>query len=153
MERIRRPAVAGAFYPGDPRQLAADVDELLDGVEQFEPRMGHPKALIVPHAGYIYSGPVAAAAYDELAPILTKIAAQHCDGVKEFPAVGSKEGEVRVAVLGQGTALPHAAEHQPEEHPILPVKARLREQVVHPHEAALPALPNHSPAEPVDEFR
>src|SRR5258706_9616212 len=67
MERIRRAAVAGAFYPGNPGQLAADIDELLDGVEQFEPRMGHPKALIVPHAGYIYSGPVAAAAYDELA--------------------------------------------------------------------------------------
>ena len=68
MEKIRRPAVAGTFYPGDARQLAAEVDDLLDGVEQFEPRMGHPKALIVPHAGYIYSGPVAAAAYDELAP-------------------------------------------------------------------------------------
>jgi hypothetical protein len=68
MERIRRPAVAGTFYPGDARQLAAEVDELLDGVEQLEPRIGHPKALIVPHAGYIYSGPVAAAAYDELAP-------------------------------------------------------------------------------------
>jgi len=67
MERIRRPAVAGTFYPGDPRQLAAEVDELLDGVEQLEPQIGHPKALIVPHAGYIYSGPVAAAAYDELA--------------------------------------------------------------------------------------
>jgi MEMO1 family protein len=68
MEKIRRPAVAGTFYPRDPRQLAAEIDELLDGVERFEPRMGHPKALIVPHAGYIYSGPVAAAAYDELAP-------------------------------------------------------------------------------------
>ena len=68
MERIRRPAVAGTFYPGDPRQLATDVDELLDDVGQFEPRLGYPKALIVPHAGYIYSGPVAAAAYDELAP-------------------------------------------------------------------------------------
>lgn len=68
MQMIRRAAVAGTFYPGDPRQLAAEVDELLGGVEQFEPRFGHPKALIVPHAGYIYSGPVAAAAYDELAP-------------------------------------------------------------------------------------
>ena len=38
-----------------------------DGVEQFEPRLGYPKALIVPHAGYIYSGRVAARAYDELA--------------------------------------------------------------------------------------
>jgi hypothetical protein len=44
------------------------VGELLDGVEQFEPRLDFPKALIVPHAGYVYSGPVAAAAYDEIAP-------------------------------------------------------------------------------------
>jgi len=67
-QRIRPAAVAGAFYPGDPRALAAEVEELLDGVERFEPHFTLPKALIVPHAGYIYSGPVAAAAYDELAP-------------------------------------------------------------------------------------
>ncbi|MGH8705063.1 MAG: AmmeMemoRadiSam system protein B, partial [Burkholderiales bacterium] len=65
---VRPAAVAGAFYPGDPRELAAEIEELLDGVERFEPRFAHPKALIVPHAGYIYSGPVAAAAFDELAP-------------------------------------------------------------------------------------
>jgi MEMO1 family protein len=64
---IRPAAVAGAFYPGDAAQLAAEVGELLDGVENFEPRLGFPKALIVPHAGYVYSGPVAARAYDELA--------------------------------------------------------------------------------------
>jgi hypothetical protein len=54
------------FYPGNAPQLAAEVSELLDGVENFEPRLGFPKALIVPHAGYMYSGPVAARAYDEL---------------------------------------------------------------------------------------
>ena len=59
--------MAGAFYSGDPAQLAADIAELLDGVESLEPKFGHPKALIVPHAGYVYSGPVAARAYDELA--------------------------------------------------------------------------------------
>ncbi len=64
---IRPAAVAGAFYPGDPRQLAADIEEMLGGVESLEPRFGFPKALVVPHAGYIYSGPVAAAAYDRLA--------------------------------------------------------------------------------------
>ena len=56
------------FYPGNAPQLDAEVAELLDGVENFEPRLGYPKALIVPHAGYIYSGPVAARAYDELPP-------------------------------------------------------------------------------------
>ncbi|HEY8070113.1 MAG TPA: AmmeMemoRadiSam system protein B [Burkholderiales bacterium] len=64
---VRPAAVAGAFYPGNAPQLAAELGELLDGVERLEPKFGFPKALIVPHAGYIYSGPVAARAYDELA--------------------------------------------------------------------------------------
>ena len=64
---VRSPAVAGMFYPGNAPQLAAEVDELLDSVDNVEPRLSFPKALIVPHAGYIYSGPVAARAYDELA--------------------------------------------------------------------------------------
>ena len=68
MAAVRPAAVAGMFYPGDARSLAAEVDELLGGVEDLAPRIGFPKALIVPHAGYIYSGPVAARAYDELAP-------------------------------------------------------------------------------------
>ncbi len=68
MASVRPAAVAGMFYPGDPRTLAADVDELLGGVETLAPRLGFPKVLVVPHAGYIYSGPVAARAYDELAP-------------------------------------------------------------------------------------
>jgi AmmeMemoRadiSam system protein B/AmmeMemoRadiSam system protein A len=55
------------FYPGDARSLAAEVEDLLGGTGNPVPRLGHPKALIVPHAGYIYSGPVAARAYDEIA--------------------------------------------------------------------------------------
>jgi AmmeMemoRadiSam system protein B len=67
MPTVRPAAVAGAFYPADPRALAADIEEMLGGVESYEPRLGFPKALVVPHAGYIYSGPVAARAYDDLA--------------------------------------------------------------------------------------
>jgi len=55
------------FYPGDARSLSAEVDELLGSVDAPAPRLGYPKALVVPHAGYIYSGGVAARAYDELA--------------------------------------------------------------------------------------
>jgi AmmeMemoRadiSam system protein B/AmmeMemoRadiSam system protein A len=55
------------FYPGDARTLAADVEELLGGAENLQPRLGFPKALIVPHAGYVYSGSVAAQAYDAIA--------------------------------------------------------------------------------------
>jgi MEMO1 family protein len=67
MASVRPAAVAGMFYPGDARSLATEVDDLLGSVEQAAPRLGYPKALIVPHAGYIYSGGVAARAYDELA--------------------------------------------------------------------------------------
>jgi MEMO1 family protein len=67
MAAVRPAAVAGTFYPGEPRALATELDELFGGVEAAGPRLGFPKALIVPHAGYIYSGPVAARAYDELA--------------------------------------------------------------------------------------
>jgi len=66
--KVRPAAVAGAFYPGDPASLQHELDDLLGGIERFEPRFSLPKALVVPHAGYIYSGPVAAAAYDELLP-------------------------------------------------------------------------------------
>ncbi|HEV3007821.1 MAG TPA: AmmeMemoRadiSam system protein B, partial [Burkholderiales bacterium] len=68
MNSVRPAAVAGMFYPGDARALAAEVDDLLGGVGVPVPRLGYPKALVVPHAGYIYSGPVAARAYDELVP-------------------------------------------------------------------------------------
>src|SRR5436309_5699217 len=68
MASVRPAAVAGTFYPGDSRALTTELDDLLGGVEHLAPRLGFPKALVVPHAGYIYSGPVAARAYDELAP-------------------------------------------------------------------------------------
>src|SRR5881394_546156 len=67
MASIRNAAVAGTFYPGEAKSLLSEIDDLLGGVEPA-PRLGFPKALVVPHAGYIYSGPVAARAYDELAP-------------------------------------------------------------------------------------
>ncbi|MDH5480616.1 MAG: AmmeMemoRadiSam system protein B, partial [Nitrosomonas sp.] len=53
MTNIRPPAVAGLFYPDNAGQLAQDVRQLLAGVKLYEIT---PKALIVPHAGYIYSG-------------------------------------------------------------------------------------------------
>ena len=68
MRDVRPAAVAGMFYPGVPAALAASVRECL--VEAAtRPRAGgaRPKALIVPHAGYVYSGPIAAAAYARLA--------------------------------------------------------------------------------------
>lgn len=61
---VRPPAVAGAFYPGSSSELLHDVDALLARAEVKGPPA---KAFIVPHAGYVYSGPIAASVYAPLA--------------------------------------------------------------------------------------
>jgi MEMO1 family protein len=63
----RPPAVAGSFYDAEPRRLAAAVDGLLAAAEP-PAESGPPDALVAPHAGYAYSGPVAASAYAHLRP-------------------------------------------------------------------------------------
>ena len=63
---VRPAAVAGAFYPRDPAALAREVGDYLEQSAERDPVPGFPKAVIVPHAGYIYSGAVAAEAYDLL---------------------------------------------------------------------------------------
>jgi len=70
MEFIREPAVAGSFYPADPAELQAELDALLEDVTTHYPP---PKAMIVPHAGYIYSGPVAASGYASLVTVAEQI--------------------------------------------------------------------------------
>ncbi|HEX2757004.1 MAG TPA: AmmeMemoRadiSam system protein B, partial [Thermoanaerobaculia bacterium] len=63
--RVRTPAVAGTFYPARPGELKQMVDDLLAGALTPEGAPS-PAALVVPHAGYVYSGPVAATAYARL---------------------------------------------------------------------------------------
>ena len=72
MPQTRPPAVAGTFYPADPRTLAADVDALLAGAASAD-GAPVPKALIVPHAGYVYSGPVAASGYARIRAARSRI--------------------------------------------------------------------------------
>src|SRR5258706_4890698 len=72
MPAIRPPAVAGLFYPREPTRLAETVTALLDGAS-LDDRPA-PKAGIVPHAGYVYSGPIAATAYVRLRPLRDRIA-------------------------------------------------------------------------------
>jgi len=62
MTTVRLPAVAGIFYPADEEDLRAAVRLYLEGVPDSAGE-SVPKALIAPHAGYIYSGPIAASAY------------------------------------------------------------------------------------------
>jgi AmmeMemoRadiSam system protein B len=60
---MRPPAVAGTFYPKDPFILRDAVETLLRTSETTLPDGPRPKAIVVPHAGYVYSGSVAASAY------------------------------------------------------------------------------------------
>ena len=62
-DEVRPPAFAGSFYPADPGRLARDVDALLAAAPAPAPDAAPPRALIAPHAGYVYSGAVAAHAY------------------------------------------------------------------------------------------
>lgn len=86
MQQIRQPAVAGSFYPDQQQTLANNVNHLLTAssleyarVTQSEIQSAPkailcaPKAIIVPHAGYIYSGSVAAAAYARLTAVRNTI--------------------------------------------------------------------------------
>lgn len=71
MSAIRPAAVAGTFYPGDAPALAAEVASYLSRAKGSGARP--PKAIIAPHAGYIYSGPIAASIYARLAPLRGRI--------------------------------------------------------------------------------
>jgi AmmeMemoRadiSam system protein B len=90
MSTVRQPAVAGAFYHGQKQVLANDVQTLLEQARaNIDARGLSPKAIIVPHAGYIYSGPVAASAYASLYA--------ERDRIKRVVLLGPVH---RVAVLG-----------------------------------------------------
>ena len=125
---IRPPAVAGAFYPADPDELARTVDGLLDraAVDAEGPR---PSALVVPHAGYPYSGPTAAAGYacvrDLEARRVVVLGPAHFVGLAGMAVpraeawrtpLGTVEldGELRALAAAAGAAIddePHAPEH------------------------------------------
>ena len=61
-DNLRLPAVAGSFYPADRTELTRLIDSYLDQAERLSPE---PSILIVPHAGYIFSGPVAARSFKQ----------------------------------------------------------------------------------------
>ncbi|VAW70803.1 Candidate phosphomevalonate decarboxylase; COG1355, Predicted dioxygenase [hydrothermal vent metagenome] len=71
LSRIRPAAVAGMFYPDDPQQLKSEISQYLNRASSSSSSV--PKAIIVPHAGYIFSAPVAANAYHLLTPEIQKI--------------------------------------------------------------------------------
>jgi AmmeMemoRadiSam system protein B len=128
---IRPPAVAGTFYPGNPQELSAMIAGFLAG-ENGGPV---PKALIAPHAGYVYSGPIAGSAFRTVAAAADTINRVVLLGPSHFvpirglalpgdPWFATPLGKVRVEPEGAGAALrlpqvrvipeAHAREHSLE---------------------------------------
>src|SRR4051794_15236537 len=136
--KVRAPAVAGLFYPDDPDDLQTVLAESFDKARRDHPvKAPAPKAIIVPHAGYIYSGPVAASAYRLLAAtkdVITRVVLlgpSHrvpLDGlaVPSADALATPLGLVPVDIESRDRVLalpgvvmedaPHAAEHSLEVH-------------------------------------
>ncbi len=126
---VRSPAVAGQFYPADPEELRAEVNAFLAEAKKTEGKI--PKAIIAPHAGYEYSGPIAGSAYACLARGRGRVKRVVLLGPSHFVAfdglaassatvfqspLGSvpvdEEALGRVAVLPQVTTLDAAHEHE-----------------------------------------
>jgi len=73
MPAIRPAAVAGTFYPGEASALAAEVAAYLAEARPGPNGAPAPKAIIAPHAGYMYSGAIAASIYARLAPLRGRV--------------------------------------------------------------------------------
>lgn len=65
---VRRPAVAGAFYPSRPDDVRRSVRDAFSSAVRRTPDAPVPDAIVVPHAGYVYSGAIAASAYERIVP-------------------------------------------------------------------------------------
>jgi len=137
MSAVRPAAVAGSFYPGEPSILASEVASYLADARSAPARARPPKAIIAPHAGYVYSGPIAASIYARLEPLRGRVSRVvlagpahrvYVDGIA-VPSAGAFDsplGPVRLdtEALAKLRALPftevsdraHAMEHSLEVH-------------------------------------
>lgn len=147
---IREPAVSGSFYPGSRDSLQRELGTLFDGARSQAAHdrrstanggpgapLGRTKALVVPHAGYVYSGPVAARGYEALRPLCGSIdrvvllgpahrvyvesmALPACDAFSTPLGLVPVDAELRDIALGcRGVQLddrPHVPEHSLEVH-------------------------------------
>jgi len=130
LQPVRLPAVAGTFYPASPRKLDALIRGLLE--DAATDAGAAPKALIVPHAGLVYSGPIAATAYATLRPFAGRITRivlvgpahrAYVDGLASpgAQALRTPLGDIPVDLAALDTvpdvpvdAMAHAAEHSLE---------------------------------------
>jgi AmmeMemoRadiSam system protein B len=150
MDRIRRAAVAGTWYPGDAAALAAAVDGHLANADRDAREVnGTLSALICPHAGLIYSGPVAAYAYrllrGRIFDVAILVGPSHFigfEGVSIYPSGGFATPYGVVAIAESVAQALVAASPVVREHSA----AHARE---HSLEMQLPFLARLAPAVPI----
>lgn len=90
-DAVRAPAVAGRFYPADPRRLAADLQEMFGRCTSGTPH-GRVVTIVAPHAGYVYSGQTAAEGFEaarggsfETVVVISPSHREYFDGVSVYP--------------------------------------------------------------------
>jgi AmmeMemoRadiSam system protein B len=167
MGRIRPPAVAGTFYPAD----ANDLQQLVNAyLAQAAGGTIAPKAIIAPHAGYIYSGPVAASAYKWLDSAAARDAIQRVVLLGPahrvaFPGLATHSADAFLTPLGRvpldkeavalATALPQVsildAAHQ-QEHS-LEVQLPFLQSVLNDFKLVPFVVGNASPAESAEVLK
>jgi hypothetical protein len=101
MKKVRQPAVAGMFYPSLPEELAGEINEMLDnaGTEEAPENL---YGIVVPHAGYIYSGQTAAKAYKLLKDKKYKTVVVISPSHREyFPGISVFDGDAYLTPLGE----------------------------------------------------
>lgn len=154
--RVREPAVAGQFYTADPHALAREVQEYLEQVTREVPQ---PRGIIVPHAGHIYSGPVAAHAYRTLRSTkrVVLVGPSHFVPVRGVAAPvadvwRSPLGEIAIDTATIEKAglprsdFPHASEHS------LEVQLPFLQEQLEPGWTLLPLLVGHARPEEVADI-
>lgn len=158
-DTVREPAVAGAFYPESPDTLARMVDGFLGEARARDAgrtlSTTCPKAIVVPHAGYVYSGAIAASAFAELAPYASRIrrvvlvGPAHrvfVEGMVSPAASGMRTplGDVRIdtAVLTRVPDVAPSAEAHAREHS-LEVELPFLQRVL-PHAVVVPIVVGHA---------
>jgi hypothetical protein len=132
VSRPRPSAVAGLFYPGAATELAAEVDALLAAAPPVSG--AEPRAIVAPHAGYVFSGPVAATAYAALRGGFRRLRSVALLGPAHFVPLGGSvvpaadawatplgelriDARLRAAAVAAGAVVddgPHAREHAVE---------------------------------------
>ncbi len=120
MEPVRPPAVAGAFYPADTATLRGMVEGLLDAAAVPEIDVD-PAMAIVPHAGYVYSGPIAATAYrliHELVPRPERVVVVGPSHFVRFDGIATPGAESMQTPLGL-VPVDEGLRAAAEDHPVV----------------------------------